>query len=57
VGEPSANLVNAREKEPQTYEEAMASLDAPSWKEACAEELSSFIKTQLYDEVERLKGR
>jgi Reverse transcriptase (RNA-dependent DNA polymerase) len=40
-------------KEPETYEEAMSGPDAPLWKAACAEELLSFVKTNLYDEVER----
>jgi hypothetical protein len=57
VGEASANLVNTREKEPQTYNEAMTSSEAPFWKEACIEELQSFIKTGVYDEVEKPKGR
>jgi hypothetical protein len=56
MGDLSVNVVNVQEQELQTYQEAMASPDAPFWKEACAEELKSFIKTQLYDEVERLKG-
>ncbi|GBE86218.1 Retrovirus-related Pol polyprotein from transposon TNT 1-94 [Sparassis crispa] len=43
--------------EPQTYEEAMSRPDAARWKAACAEELHTFVKAELYDEVERPRNR
>lgn len=41
---------------PQTYEEAMLSIEAPHWKVAWAEELLSLEKTGVYDEVDQQKG-
>jgi hypothetical protein len=43
--------------EPKTYEEAMSTSQAPHWQAACNEELLSFIKTHLYDEVDLPSGR
>ena len=43
--------------EPSTYAEAMSHPDAEQWKAACAEELLAFTKAELYDEVERPRGR
>jgi Reverse transcriptase (RNA-dependent DNA polymerase) len=42
---------------PKTYEEAMSTSQAPHWQVACNEELLSFIKTHLYDEVDRPSGQ
>ena len=57
VGANEVNVAQTKYKEPTTYEEAMAGPDAPLWKAACAEELVSFVKTELYDEVEHPRGR
>ncbi|OBZ79951.1 Retrovirus-related Pol polyprotein from transposon TNT 1-94 [Grifola frondosa] len=43
--------------DPQSYEEAMSRPDAERWKAACAEELLTFVKAELYDEVERPRDR
>ena len=47
------NVANIQGKEPEMCEEAMSGTDASLWKAACAEELLSFVKTNLYNEVER----
>jgi hypothetical protein len=57
VSDAQANTVRSILNEPETYEEAMSRPDADHWKVACAEELSSFVKTGVYDEVERPKGQ
>ncbi|TFY53550.1 hypothetical protein EVJ58_g9393 [Rhodofomes roseus] len=63
--QPSRDSVGADEHarranvsdDPRTYKEAMSRPDAECWKAACAEELLSFTKAELYDEVERPRNR
>lgn len=57
ASEAQTNVAKTQGKEPEMYQEAMSSPDAPLWKAACAEELLSFVKMNLYDEVERPKER
>lgn len=57
-GEPAAYQAAAEDNpEPRTYEEAVSGPEAPYWKAAMADELGQFVKTELYDEVERPRGR
>jgi hypothetical protein len=53
VSNASTNVVQSILNEPETYQEAMSQPDAQNWKIACVEELASFMKTEIYDEVER----
>ena len=55
ASEAQTNVAKTQGKEPETYQEAMSSPDAPLWKAACAEELLLFVKMNLYDKVERPK--
>ncbi|EIW62737.1 uncharacterized protein TRAVEDRAFT_113410, partial [Trametes versicolor FP-101664 SS1] len=57
VGDEHAHRALTLDGEPHTYEEAMSRPDADMWRAACAEELFAFAKAELYDEVERPRGR
>ncbi|CDO75139.1 hypothetical protein BN946_scf184772.g6 [Trametes cinnabarina] len=56
-GDEHAYHASTFSDEPRTYQEAMSRPDAEQWKAACAEELLSFAKAELYDEVERPRNR
>ena len=43
--------------DPQTFEEAVSGPDAREWMAACAEELKTFVEKELFDEVEKPRGR
>ena len=45
------------EPEPRSYEEAISGPEAPFWEAAMAEELGQFVRTELYDTVDRPRGR
>ncbi len=56
-GDEHAHCASTLSDEPKTYAEAMSRPDAEQWKAACAEELLSFAKAELYDEVEHPRNR
>jgi len=52
-----ANIALADASEPKTYNEAMASPDAPKWLTTCEEEMRTWKDLDVYDIVPQLKGR
>ncbi|KXN80765.1 hypothetical protein AN958_07822 [Leucoagaricus sp. SymC.cos] len=53
VGDETARNASL-ERDPVTYEEAIASPDADFWRKAMAEELEEFVRRELFSEVERI---
>jgi Reverse transcriptase (RNA-dependent DNA polymerase) len=56
VGDAHASVATSDE-DPLTYQQAMNGADATEWLAACAEELSSFEKLNVYEVVDRPSDR
>jgi hypothetical protein len=54
---PHANLADAKNPEPKTYDKAMASLNAVEWLAACEDEMRTWKQLNVYNVIPQSKGQ